>query len=108
MLLDAYGLQDRGDLLDMLRRRHLAIRDTITRKAEEGHPAYVQLRAEGRLTEITATWNTPADRTTNGLASCAELDQKQGRAPISPDSTHAISQSNDGSICLSAAQLRRR
>ena len=54
LFLDAYGLQDRGYLLDVPRRRKLAIRDTIARKAEEGDPAYQQLRAEGRLAEITA------------------------------------------------------
>ena len=53
LFLDAYGRQDRGYLLDVPRRRKLAIRDTIARKAEKRDPAYQQLRAEGRLAEIT-------------------------------------------------------
>ncbi|TDV57691.1 phosphotransferase family enzyme [Actinophytocola oryzae] len=50
--LDAYGLDDRADILAVLHRRQQVIRDTIQTWAEEGDPAFVGLRREGRLAEI--------------------------------------------------------
>lgn len=50
--LDAYGLDDRSDMLNVLRRRQEAILATIACKAHEGDPAYLSLRSEGRLDEI--------------------------------------------------------
>lgn len=52
--LDAYRLDDRRDLLQVLRRRQEAIYATIACRADEGDPVYVSLRREGRLDHIAA------------------------------------------------------
>jgi hypothetical protein len=52
--LDAYGLDDRSALLEVLRRRQDATRATMQALADRGDPAYARLVAEGRLEEITA------------------------------------------------------
>jgi hypothetical protein len=50
--LDAYGLDDRRDLLSILRQRQEAIHATIAHRADQGDPVYVNLRREGRLDHI--------------------------------------------------------
>jgi hypothetical protein len=51
--LDAYGLDRRDDLFDVVLRRMEVTRTTIETWADGGDPAYIRLRREGRLTEIT-------------------------------------------------------
>ena len=51
--LDAYGLDRRDDLFDVVLSRMDVTRRTIESWADAGKPGYVGLRREGRLTEIT-------------------------------------------------------
>lgn len=52
--LDAYGLDDRADVLSVVRRRQEVVRATVETWAAEGDPAFTALRREGRVAETTA------------------------------------------------------
>jgi hypothetical protein len=50
--LDAYGLEDRADILTTLRRRQHVIRTTIKTWAAAGDPVFAALQREDRITSI--------------------------------------------------------
>jgi hypothetical protein len=50
--LDAYGLDERADILAVVRRRQEVVRTTIATWAAAGDPVFAGLRREGRLADI--------------------------------------------------------
>jgi hypothetical protein len=50
--LDAYGLDDRACILDVVRRRQEVVRATIEAWAAAGDPVFARLRRTGRVAEI--------------------------------------------------------
>jgi thiamine kinase-like enzyme len=50
--LDAYGLDDRADILTLVRRRQEVVRATIESWAAAGDPVFTGLRREGRVADI--------------------------------------------------------